>query len=157
MYMPAQQVGKWFWIQTCCFLITRLKLWIGWPILIGLFFLYDPVYSYHYSAQLMEQLTGNSIIPNLNVGAVGLKSELIDWDKLELWIGLLEEEQGTSYLLEQALSAMLASGSDTIMAPREDYVVMPGKTEIKNPSAILHHYVAESKEWYYKKAWQAVI
>lgn len=121
------------------------------------FFLYDPVLSYHYSAPLMEQLAGNPIIPNLNVGAVGLKSESIDWDKLEKWIRELEEKEGLNYLLEQALSAMLAAGTPTTIAAKEDYIVMPEKTEVEHPAGTLHHYVAQSKEWYYKTAWKKVI
>jgi len=121
------------------------------------FFLYDPVYSYHYSLALMEQFANNTIIPNLNVGAIGLKSELVDWDKLETWIAQLEEKEGTNYLLEQALSAMLVAGDEPIIADRQEYIVMPERSEVENPSATLHHYVAGSKEWYYKKAWQQVI
>lgn len=121
------------------------------------FFLYDPVLSYHYSIPLMEKLAANAIIPNLNVGAIGLKSESIDWDKLEQWISELEEKEGTNYLLEQALSAMLAAGKPTIIATQEDYIVMPGKAEVEHPAGTLHHYVAQSKEWYYKTAWQKVI
>lgn len=121
------------------------------------FFLYDPIYSYHYSLKLMEQFAGNTIIPNLNVGAIGLKSESIDWDKLETWIAQLEEKEGTNYLLEQALSAMLVAGDEPIIADKKDYIVMPERNEVEHPSATLHHYVAGSKEWYYKKAWQQVI
>lgn len=121
------------------------------------FFLYDPIYSYHYSLRLMEQFAGNAIIPNLNVGAIGLKSESIDWDKLETWIAQLEEKEGTNYLLEQALSAMLVAGDEPIIADRKEYIVMPEPSEVEHPSATLHHYVADSKEWYYKKAWQQVI
>ncbi len=109
------------------------------------FFLYDPVLSYHYTIELMEELSGGKIIPNLNVGAVGLKSEQINWDKLEAWIGTLEENQGTNYLLEQALSAMLVSGQNPKIANKCDYVVMPEQGEVDAPSAILHHYVADSK------------
>lgn len=102
----------------------------------------------------MEQFAGNTIIPNLNVGAIGLKSESIDWDKLEAWIVQLEEKEGTNYLLEQALSAMLVAGYEPIIANKKEYIVMPEQNEVEHPSAKLHHYVAGSKEWYYKKAWQ---
>ena len=121
------------------------------------FFLYDPIYSYHYSIKLMEQFAGSTIVPNLNVGAIGLKSEQINWDKLEAWIAQLEEKEGTNYLLEQALSAMLVTGDEPIIADKKEYIVMPDRSEVEHPSATLHHYVAGSKEWYYKKAWQQVI
>jgi hypothetical protein len=119
-------------------------------------FLREQVCSYHYSINLMERLTGQKILPNLNVGVVGLKSENINWDKLELWIGLLEEKQGNSYLLEQALSAMLVAGEPVLVADEKQYIVMPGEQESKHPSATLHHYVDTSKEWYYKIGWKHI-
>ena len=134
---------------------TEMLKWLDAPQ--QPFFLYDPIYSYHYSLKLMEQFARDTIIPNLNVGAIGLKSELIDWDKLEAWIAQLEEKEGTNYLLEQALSAMLVAGNEPIIADRKEYIVMPERNEVEYPSATLHHYVADSKEWYYKKAWQQVM
>jgi hypothetical protein len=104
------------------------------------FFLHDPITSYHYSITLMEQLTGKPVAQHLNVGAVGLKSAAIDWDAMERWITKLERSEGQSYLLEQALSAMIVAGEITDLANPEQYLV-------------LHHYVAGSKEWYYKFGW----
>jgi len=121
------------------------------------FFLHDPITSYHYSLTLMEELAGDKINPNINVGAAGLKSEDINWDKLEHWVKTLEEKEGTSYLLEQALTAMLVAGKETLIADKDAYVVMPGKNEVENPNATLYHYVDAAKEWYYKKAWKIII
>lgn len=120
------------------------------------FFLCDRVCSYHYSFGLMEKLTNRTVTPNLNVGVAGLKSEDIDWERLEYWIGVLEQSEGASYLLEQALSAMLAAGQSPLIANQEDYIVMPDKEEVMQNHAVLHHYVAGSKEWYYKEAWKQV-
>jgi hypothetical protein len=120
------------------------------------FFLHDPICSYHYSLSLMQKLAGHEITPNLNVGAIGLKSEDINWDNLEHWIGVLEEKEGPSYLLEQALSAMIGAGQSTIVASPTGYIVMPDRNEVAQPSAALHHYVGDSKEWYYKTAWRAI-
>ena len=104
----------------------------------------------------MEQLTGNVLKSNLNVGAAGLLSDGIDWDKVEYWIKALEQRYGSSYLLEQALSAMLVAGQQPIVAAAEDYTVMPDKQEALHPAAVMHHYVAGSKEWYYKYAWKTI-
>jgi len=120
------------------------------------FFLYDPITSYHYSLSLMEELAGNKINPNINVGAAGLKSEDIDWDKLECWVKTLEEKQGTSYLLEQALTAMLVAGKEIIIADKAEYIVMPDKKEVQNPTGVLHHYVAQSKEYYFTISWKHI-
>lgn len=120
------------------------------------FFLHDPITSYHYSIPLMQQLAGHPIYPNINVGAAGLKSDDINWDFVESWIEIMEKQEGKSYLLEQALSAMIAP-NDAIIANKNDYIVMPDETEVKNQMAALHHYVAASKEWYYKTAWRTII
>ena len=121
------------------------------------FFLHDPITSYFYSEDLMGKLSGNTIKPNLNVGAIGLQSETIDWDKLEDWIVALEDDSGDCYLLEQALSAMLVSGQKIIVADPAEYIVMPGESEINNPTATLHHYVDQSRNGYYKTAWRKII
>ena len=121
------------------------------------FFILDIVNSYHYSFELMEKLTNNTIERNLNVGAIGLKSEIIDWDKVEEWIGIMEGQEGMSYYLEQALSAMIVSGMKLELGSKEEYVVLPKKEEILKPTRTLHHYVAESKEWYLKGAWKIIL
>lgn len=114
----------------------------------------DCTEAYGYSQRLMTQLAGSPIKPLLNVGAIGLKSEAIDWDKLENWVKTLEEQEGTSYYLEQALSAMLIGNADAIILKAEDYIVSPGPDQIKNKTGILHHYVDLSKEGYFKHAWK---
>jgi hypothetical protein len=120
------------------------------------FFLRDPVTSYHYTIALMEQLTGKPVRQHLNVGLVGLKSAAIDWDAIELWITELEKAEGKSYLLEQALSAMIVAGQITNIAPPGDYLVLPTQLQVSEQAGVLHHYVAESKEWYYKTAWRKI-
>jgi hypothetical protein len=114
----------------------------------------DCVEAYGYTQQLMEQLAGSPVKPLLNVGAIGLKSEAIDWDKLENWVKTMEEQEGTSYYLEQALSAMLIGDSNAAVLKAEEYIVNPGTNEVKNKTGILHHYVDLSKENYFKQAWK---
>ena len=114
----------------------------------------DCTEAYGYSQQLMEQLTGAPVKPLLNVGAIGLKSEAIDWDKLENWVKTLEEQEGASYYLEQALSAMMIADTDAAVLKAGDYIVNPGPDQIKNKTGILHHYVDLSKEGYLKQAWK---
>ncbi|MFA6246608.1 MAG: hypothetical protein WC615_06685 [Mucilaginibacter sp.] len=114
----------------------------------------DCAEAYGYSRESMEQLAGSPVKPLLNVGAIGLKSESVDWKKLESWIALLEESEGTSYYLEQALSAMLIGDADSVSLKAFDYIVNPGKEQIKLRTGILHHYVDLSKEGYFKYAWK---
>jgi hypothetical protein len=110
--------------------------------------------SYGYSRALMESLAGQAIPPLVNVGITGLASESLDWDRLESWCRELIAAEGTSYYLEQALIAMLVAGQPCAVAPAADYIVLPDEAECRNPRAVLHHYVAGSKRWYFRETWR---
>jgi hypothetical protein len=112
--------------------------------------------SYGYSKELMGTLSGTEIPYKLNVGVIGLNSTAINWLKLETWIEKLEEKEGTSYYLEQALSAMLIGDTEALVLPADEYIVNPDMDKIDDQKGILHHYVDLSKEGYYKKAWRMV-
>ncbi len=110
--------------------------------------------AYGYSAKLMNELVAAPIPERLNVGICGLRSDAIDWCILEHWCRTMLEREGSHYLQEQALTAMLASAEPRAAAPSHQYVVRPTRAETERPTAILHHYVAESKAWYFRFAWQ---
>jgi hypothetical protein len=112
--------------------------------------------SYGYSRQLMEQLCKNKIPSLLNVGAIGLKSSAINWAHLESWTTGLEEKEGSSYYLEQALTAMLLANVEAVVLPADEYIVNPDTNRINSHIGTLHHYVDLSKEGYFKKAWKAI-
>jgi hypothetical protein len=116
----------------------------------------DAVESYGYSRELMEELTDAQIPERVNVGMVGLRSETIDWDVLEYWCREMNEREKSSYLQEQALTAMLVAGQERTVMPRPDYLTLPSVEEGKSPSATLHHYVAESKRAYFQYGWRQV-
>jgi hypothetical protein len=113
--------------------------------------------AYGYSNKLMEELAGSEIRPLINVGAIGLNSQTIDWAKLETWVKALEAREGTSYYLEQALTAMLIGSSQATVLPSDEYMVNPDKDSIMNSKGILHHYVDLAKEGYFKTAWKKII
>ncbi|MCS3732772.1 hypothetical protein [Mucilaginibacter dorajii] len=113
----------------------------------------DCVESYGYSARLMESLTGTIMKPLVNVGTIGLNSEAIDWEKLELWTKELEAKEGTTYYLEQALTAMIIGNSASVALDTTNYIVNPLHTS----TGVLHHYVDLSKEYYFKSAWKKFI
>ena len=111
--------------------------------------------SYGYSRSLMERLAGAPIPPLVNVGLCGLRSESLDWAELEAWCAELIAREKTSYYLEQALVAMLvARHQPSAVAPAGDYLTKPGRTEGRAPTAVMHHYVAESKRWYFRTGWR---
>ena len=60
--------------------------------------------------------------------------------------------------IEQALVAMLvARAQSCAVAPAADYVTKPGRAEGVAPTAMMHHYVAESKRWYFRHGWRRVL
>ena len=119
--------------------------------------LVDVEESYGYSPALLRSLAGMPIPPLVNVGITGLASESLDWERLERWCRELIAAEGTSYYLEQALIAMLVAGQPCAVAPAPDYIVLPGEAECRNPRAVLHHYVAGSKRWYFRETWRRTV
>ena len=111
--------------------------------------------SYGYTRQLMERLAGAPIPPKVNVGICGLRSDAIDWELLEAWCAELIAREKTSYYMEQALVAMLMAREPArIVLPAADYLTKPGEAEARTPAAVMHHYVAESKRWYFRHGWR---
>ncbi len=112
--------------------------------------------AYGYSDSLLRKLVKANLPSRLNVGICGLNSDTIDWDQVEHWCRTLVRHEGTHYLMEQAIVALLTAGIQCAVAPEQDYVVQPDKAEAEKPTAILHHYTADSKAWYYRFAWRHV-
>jgi hypothetical protein len=112
--------------------------------------------SYGYSRPLLERLAGVPLLPSLNVGVCGLASDAIDWDELEFWCSSLVEAEGTSYYLEQALVAMLASRTQPIVMPKADYITFPTRQQALSGVGVLQHYVADSKPGYFGEAWKKI-
>jgi hypothetical protein len=118
----------------------------------------DCTESYGYSRPLMEHLAGAAIPPLVNVGLCGLRSDTLDWSELEAWCEELIARERTSYYLEQALVAMLvARCPDCVVAPAADYITLPTRAEVQAPRAVMHHYVADSKRWYFRQGWRHVV
>jgi hypothetical protein len=51
---------------------------------------------------------------------------------------------------------MLIAGRDWRQLDARDYRVLPDAAEIERPTAILHHYVAESRIGLFRSAWRRV-
>lgn len=110
--------------------------------------------SYGYSRKLLERLAGAPLPPLVNVGLCGLRSDTLDWERLEAWTAGLIAAERTNYYLEQALVAMMmAREPQPVILPAEDYVTFPGRQEVERPQAVMHHYVAHSKRWYFQVGW----
>jgi hypothetical protein len=117
----------------------------------------DVMSSYGYSRPLLDQLAGAPLSELVNVGLCGLDSGALDWEHIEHWCRTLMEREGKSYYLEQALVAMLVAGRACSVAPAADYITLPHLPEALDCRAVMHHYVAESKRWYFQNNWRRVI
>lgn len=113
--------------------------------------------SYGYSRPLMNELAGAPVADLVNVGLTGLSSSELDWGRLEHWCATLIAREKTSYYLEQALIAMLVAGRPCAIAPAADYVTRPTGAEAHDCRAVMHHYVAESKRWYFQDCWRTAL
>lgn len=120
-------------------------------------FMKDCQQSYGYSDILMKQLCGFNIPEKLNVGVSSMQSSFINWEKIEYWIQQLEAAEGTTYYLEQALTAMLAAGRPITILPEHEYIVYPDATQINKQTGILHHYVDLSKKEYFTHSWKQFV
>jgi len=109
--------------------------------------------AYGYSIPFMEDICTTAIKMRINVGTIGLNSTQIYWDKVEYWIGALENNHGTSYYLEQALTAMLIGDKQTVALDANEYIVNPDK----HSRGKLHHYVDLSKALYFNEMWQKLV
>jgi hypothetical protein len=112
--------------------------------------------AYGYSRALMESIVDKPVPRHLNVGLCGLRSDELDWDRLETWCRRLQEAEGTSYYQEQALAAMWLAGRECVVTPPQDYMLMPDEEEARRPRAVMHHYVHLSKRGYFRHAWRQV-
>ncbi len=113
--------------------------------------------SYGYSRPLMNELAGAPVAELVNVGLTGLNSSELDWEQLEHWCSPLITQEKTSYYLEQALIAMLMAGRPCAIAPVADYVTLPKPPEAHACKAVMHHYVAHSKRWYFQQNWRLAL
>ena len=119
-------------------------------------FMQDIGTMYGYSQALMEELAGGPVPARVNVGLYALHGPSIDWDRVEFWCRSQIEREGPHYLQEQGLTALLLAGGQAKPLSTIDYVVMPSLGEGRSATAVLHHYVAQSKRSYFQHGWRHV-
>jgi hypothetical protein len=117
----------------------------------------DSETSYGYRRETLDQLAGAPLAELVNVGLCGFNSTDLDWERIEHWCDTLIRTEGTHYYLEQALVAMLVAGRPCTVAPATDYVTLPRLPEARDCRAIMHHYVAGSKRWYFQHNWRRAL
>ena len=119
-------------------------------------YMWDYQDSYGYSSALMESVLGRSMPEKVNTGFCALRSDAIGWDQLEHWAKQLHSAEGTNHFSEQCLTAMMMTRNGGQAAPTE-YMIWPSKEESRRPSAVMHHYVAESRTWYHIYGWPGML
>lgn len=117
----------------------------------------DIANAYGYPIPLLNELAGCPVPQHVNTGLLGLRSEGIDWDRMEFWCRTLLERGGPRYYQEQALAALLLAGKECVVPPPADYVLLPAPPEAHECRAVMHHYVAESKRWYFQNNWKRML
>jgi hypothetical protein len=117
----------------------------------------DVEYAYGYTLELLAELAGRAVPALVNTGLLGLRSEELDWERLEHWCRTLVERGGTHYYQEQALVALHLAGRECLAAPLADYVTYPHPPEVHACRAVMHHYVADSKRWYFRRNWRRAL
>ena len=119
-------------------------------------YMQDVATSYGYPAHYLRDLSDCDVPERVNVGLYALNGPTIAWEAVEHWCSRQLDDYGPSYLQEQALTALIiAQGIRKPLCDR-DYRVLPDLGEGKNPTAVIHHYVAHSKRAYYQFAWRRV-
>ena len=155
--MRASAVGVWSWTPMFCSSAILKPCLTGSRRRLAPCYMQDVKRSYGYSDELMRSLARGDIPDAVNVGLCGLESSLIDWERLEHQCRAMIDREGAHYLQEQALTALLLTGRSAIALPRRDYIVLPSLSEGRNPTAVMHHYVAHSKRSYFQYGWQRVL
>jgi len=116
----------------------------------------DIANAYGYPIKLLNKLSGKQIPERVNTGLLGLRSEDLDWDKMEFWCRTLIKEKGPSYFQEQALVALHLAGKECIVPDPNAYVLFPNLPEATQCNAVMHHYVSNSKKWYFSRNWRRI-
>jgi hypothetical protein len=117
----------------------------------------DVINAYGYPLEVLAQVGGRPVPEKVNTGITGLKSEEIDWDKMEKWCHALTKDHPAHYYQEQALVALHLSSRQREAVPAWDYVTLPVPPEAAECRAVMHHYVDLSKKWYFRKNWQKAL
>lgn len=110
--------------------------------------------AYGYPLSVLAGIAGQPVPERVNTGTLGLNGDAIDWPLLERACATLLTEHGPHYYMEQALVAILLAGQNCAVPPPTRYVLLPQPPEALACTAVMHHYVAESKRWYFQRNWR---
>ena len=119
------------------------------------FCIQDVSRSYGYSESEILKILPAPIQNDINSGMYTIYSEQIDFLFIENLVKEFEKNFGSQYYLEQLITAIILEKTESLfVAPKTEYIVLPAYEQIKNEIGTLHHYVNESKEFYFKEGWK---
>ena len=117
----------------------------------------DVMNAYGYPLEVLAKVGGRPVPEKVNTGITGLKSDEIDWGKMERWCRALTVDHPAHYYQEQALVALHLAEREREAIPAKDYVTLPEPPEATECRAVMHHYVDLSKKWYFRENWKRVL
>lgn len=113
--------------------------------------------SYGYPRGVLQSLLDGDLPHEVNVGLVALRSESIDWARIEFWADSLIAAHGRSYFLEQALIALMLGEMPHRILPMASYRVIAEYDGAVERVASLVHYVHASKRQYFDRDWKSLL
>lgn len=123
----------------------------------GIFSQKDCWESYGYPRSFMESLAGAKLPEAINIGILNFSGKFIDWEKVEHWVGELEQHHGKAYNITQGTFAMILAGKEFNKMDGEKYKVYPHNPKSNEPLPVCGHYVADSKPWYFGQGWKKAL
>ncbi|MDB5120212.1 MAG: glycosyl transferase family protein [Sphingobacteriales bacterium] len=114
--------------------------------------------SYGYTDDEILKVWATPIKHNINSGMYSLHSEKMDFQMIEFLVKEFEEKFGSQYYIEQLITAIILETSEKLfVASKSEYIVLPSYDQIMKQAGVLHHYVNESKQYYFKESWRRQI
>jgi len=113
--------------------------------------------AYGYPLEFLEELAGRPVDERINTGTLGILSKSIEWERMEFWCRSQLERFGSHYFQEQALVALHLAGQTCAIPPSDEYYLNPKPPEAIECQKTMHHYVADSKRWYFTHCWQRAL
>jgi hypothetical protein len=119
------------------------------------FCIQDVQRSYGYTDQEIWSIWPHKIEHDINSGLYAFHSKNLDWSFFEELSEKFEISYGPHYYMEQLMTAMMLKKSPELyVASKSAYIVFPSERQVEQQTGTLHHYVNESKAYYFKAGWQ---
>lgn len=160
VYPHLKSQGSSTFFDSDMLFIKRPEEFINWLYKDGgtgsqAFCIQDVKRSYGYSDSEILQVWPSPLKNNINSGMYSISSENVNFSFVENLVNNFENRFGSQYYMEQLITAIILEKSGQLsVAPISEYIVLPDNEQIVGQIGTLHHYVNESKEFYFKESWR---